>query len=584
MLMAFDGIVTRNIVQELKTLLLDGKISKISQPSKYDLLLTIYNKKNFFLLISASNNVPRIHLTSGKKENPLVPPDFCMVLRKHLIGGTIESIEQMDLDRVIRFRIKSYDEMGYPAVKFLYVEIMGKHSNIILTNSSDNIIDSIKRVNAAMSRVRLILPGLTYRVLPSDKHSVLENTPALQSIHENIPGNTKVYKLFYTFYTGLSPIIGKEISYNADIDVDRAYSSLDENEREKLNTSFMDQVALIRSNQFNPMIYNSSKGNLLEYYSLELKHLGYYHTKFALMNEAIDYYFSQTDNDDRFHQQIGELQKVIQAKIFKLGKKRENMVADLESESLIDTYKIYGDLLASNIPSITKGMKSIDLPNIYAADQALTSIPLDERKSPWDNVQSYYKKSSKLKTAHKLLMKQLPLIDEEMNYLYQVMDSLDHITDLTELSEIKEELYKENILKKPKSTKKPSPKLKSTKPHHYLLGDGIHIYVGKNNTQNDHLTLKMANKDDYFFHVRNNPGSHVILRTTKALSKEAIEAAAYLAAIHSKVKDEILVDVDYTLKKNVYKQKLAKPGMVYYDHFKTITINTTTKPDALKKV
>ena len=575
--MSLDGIVTRAIVKELNHTILGGRIDKVYQHEKDEILLNIYNKgRNNKLIISASSNNPRIHLTDHTLSNPQTPPMFCMLLRKHLTRGIILNIEQFLMDRVVFIDISSIDELGLPSEKRLIVEIMGRHSNIILIDkNSQKIIDSIKRVSLDMSRIRQVLPGIKYENPQiGNKLNPLDfNENQFNRLLDESSPNTKIYKFFYTHYLGLSPLISKEVCFISGIDIDRSIGSLTFKEKNLLLNSFSLIIQSIKENKFNPvLIKNTYVNNYLSFHALDINQFGKENKLYLdSISQVLNKYYIKNDTLDRISQKSQSIKKSIQTKLDrslnKLSKQKQELVESQDREK----YKIYADFISANIYKIEKGAKEVELDNFYTETMEKIRIPLDERFSPAKNAQRYYKKYSKLKNAHSLLLRQIPETKEEIDYLENVLISIDNCTEIIELSEIKEELIKEGYLKgKVKKRKKKNP---ISKPYHYISSDGFHIYVGKNNKQNDYLTLRFAHKEDLWFHVQNMPGSHVIIKGEgKKISHTALEEAAILAAYYSKGKASTNVAVDYTERKNVKKPKNAKTGMVIYENFNTIFV------------
>ncbi len=580
--MSLDGIVTRAIVKELKDTLLGGRIDKIYQHEKDEILLNIYSKgKNNKLIISASSNNPRIYLTDHTISNPSTPPMFCMLLRKHLTRGTILNIEQFFMDRVVFIDISSIDELGLPSEKRLLVEIMGRHSNIILIDkTSGKIIDSIKRVSHDMSRIRQVLPGIKYEYPQiGNKLDPLDlNENQFHGLLNKSSNNAKIYKFFYTNYLGLSPLISKEICFISEIDIDRPVGSLTFEERKSLFNSFSSIIQNIKESKFNPVLIKNTYGdNYLSFHALDINQFGN-ENKIYLdsISEVLDKYYIRNDTLDRISQKSQSIKKSIQTKLDrslnKLSKQKNELLESQDRKK----YKVYADLISANIYRIEKGVGEVELENFYTETMEKIKIPLDKKYSPAKNAQRYYKKYSKLKNAHSLLLSQIPETKEEIDYLENVLNNIDNCTELIELDEIKEELIKEGYLKgKIKKRKKKDP---ISKPYHYISSDDFHIYVGKNNKQNDYLTLRFAHKEDLWLHVQNMPGSHVIVKgENKDIPGTTLEQAAILAAYYSKGKVSTNVPVDYTKRKNVKKPKKAKTGMVIYENFNTIFVTPSRK-------
>lgn len=577
--MSYDGLVTKAITFEIKNLLLGGKIQKISQPSKNDIVLNIYSVgKSYKLLLSANNNEARVHITERKYENPISPPNFCMVLRKYLNQSKIVDIEQYKMDRVIIFHISSVDEMGFDISNKLIVEIMGKYSNIILTDENYKIIDSIKRVNFKMSSVREILPGLEYKFIESNKINILESDFSLDilKLDKNIADNQNPEKLLYENYLGFSPTIAKELIYKSNIDPRINWGLVSEDEKQLLNDNLYELRNSLINNTYSPVLYKNSR-NYKEFYSFDLSSLGFEKILCKSMSNAIENFYESNKSNDRLRQIKNNLLRKINSQIKLVNKKIEILNKNLSKEKNMDSIRMKGDLLAANVNKLNKGYKEIILKDFYNNNKDI-KISLDSRKNPWENVDSYYKRYKKIKNSIDFAKDDLPKQKDLLEYLNQVCDFVERSESISDLDEIKEELIENKIIKNTSRNKKKT-KAKS-KPMQFKTVDNSNIYVGKNSRQNDYITLKLANKNDYFFHVRNAPGSHVILKTN-LLNENDIKIASYLAASNSSQAKSNKVDVDYTEKKNVNKAKGAKPGMVYYENFKTVTVNMDENPKNL---
>ncbi len=578
--MSFDGVVTSAVVKELNETILGGRIDKIYQQEKDEILINIHNKaESSRLVLSASSNNPRIYLTKYSKKNPPAPPMFCMLLRKHLSGGIILNIEQFEMDRVIFIDISAIDELGEPTEKRLIIEIMGKHSNIILVDKNSNkIIDSIKRVSEDMSRVRQILPGFIYESPPigDKKNPRKTNKDEFLSLFEIENKNTAIYKFLYFNYLGLSPMIAKEICFRGNIDIDRTLISLDKEDIDNLYNEFNRIMNLVNKGEYTPLyITDSNKNDIIAFYSLDLYQYGSENKIYSdSISSILDNYYRRKDIMDRISQKSQSIRKSIQVKldraVSKLGKQKEELFDSKDREK----YKIYADLISANIYKIPRGVDKIELDNFYDENMEKLMVPLDIKLSPVDNAQKYYKKYSKLKNANQLLLEQIPETEEEIEYLENVLLSIENSTEVEELDEIKEELISEGYLKSndKKSRKKKEEKI--SKPMEFTSSDNIKIYVGKNNKQNDYLTLKFSHKEDLWLHVQGMPGSHVIIKSEgKAVPDTTLEEAAILASYFSKGKNSKHIPIDYTQRKNVRKPKNAKTGMVIYDNYKTIIVD-----------
>lgn len=571
--MSYDGIVTRKIVNELREKLLGGKIQKVTQPSKNDIVFNVYSMgKNYKLLLSANNNEARINLTNKKYENPDVPPNFCMVLRKHINQGKIIDISQRGLDRVVIFSISSIDEMGFDTSKKLIVEIMGKYSNIILVNDDYRIIDAIKRVNSQMSSVREIFPSLQYEFIDDDKEDITKDDFKLdiKTLDQKLADNQVPYKIFHQNYTGFSPDVGKELVFRAGIDDRINWGLVSEDEKRKLDKLLQELAEDIRNNKLSSFVYKD-KYKIKDFHCLELTHLSYKRDLMNTMSDAIDEFFNTNKTHDRLNQKKSDLNKKLNSSIKTVDKKIKILMSNLENKDSIDKFKKRGDLLAANVYKINKGDKEVKVLDYYNNNEE-SIISIDPLKTPWENVEATYTRSKKLKASYDYAKKDLPKQKELLAYLEQTKDFINRSTSIEDLADIREELVEMKIIKKKAKNKKKSSK--KSKPYHYVTKNSSDIYVGKNSKQNDYITLKLANKDDLWFHIKDLPGSHVILRNDN-IDEDDIKIAAYLAAINSSVSRGNKVDIDYTQKKNVNKAKGAKPGMVYYTDFNTITIDTS---------
>lgn len=591
--MSYDGIVTKSVVKELKDTLIGGRVDKIFQQEKDEILINIRSRgTNYKLIISASSNNPRLYLTEHSKTNPEAPPMFCMLLRKHLSGGTILNIEQYSMDRIIFIDISSSDELGQSSEKRLIIELMGKHSNIMLVEKSSlKIIDSVRRVTDHMSRVRQILPGNIYEYPPMNNKGNPLNTNSIEFMQflKDEDENTSIFKFLYFNYLGLSPLVSKEICFNANLESNRTVGSLLPEELDLFYSAFKTLMAQVINEEFRPLyITEDNTTNIQIFYALDLNRFNVDNkTYISSISQLLDIYYKRKDIGDRIGQRSASIKKTIQVKLERTINKLEKQKSELLESKNREIYKVYGDLISANIHNIKPGSELVLLENFYDENMSLMEIPLDKKISPAQNAQKHYKKYSKLKTANSLLSKEIPETENEIIYLENVLMSIDNSTEVKELNEIKEELmlegYIKNTDKKNKKKKKEEP---ISKPYHYISVDGYNIYVGKNNKQNDYLTLKFAHKDDLWLHVHNMPGSHVIVqKKDKDIPDTTLEEAATLAAYFSKGKDGSHVPVAYTERKNVKKPKNAKTGMVIFNNFKTIAITPSKKIiDHIKKV
>lgn len=570
--MAFDGIVTRAVVKQLNDELTGLRVDKIYQVEKDEVLLHFRKNK---LLISSSGNNPRIYLTEQTKENPKIPPMFTMVLRKHLSGAIVKRVSQFGNDRVIKIDFDAWDDFSEKIEKSLIVEIMGRHSNIILLDNENIIIDSIKRVSESMSRVRQVLPHLPYEYI-KDENKIDPSTATLEDISEKFnhsEGNKSVENVVFNALTGFSKNMGTEISLRANIDSTRPFSSLEDFEKENLINSSMELIREINENEFSYKSYLDGD-RIVDFHVLNLINLeGLDSLEFKTPSEMLDAVYSKRDKDDRLGQKGTALKKIVASKLSKDKSKISNLKKDLLEAENREQYRIFGDLLSANFHKVKPGQKEITLQNFYSEDLEDVLIPLDEKISAPINAQRFYKKYGKLKTAENILNEQIKDTQNEIDYLESVLSTIELTEDVSALDEIKDELIEQGYIKRSSQKKKKS---KMEIPNYLEMEkDGFNIFIGRNNRENDLLTHKIARRDDIWLHAQGIPGSHVIIKTEgKDVPEEVIKYAAQLAAYNSKGRNSGSIEVDYTQKQNVKRSPANKPGLVNYTNFKTISVDS----------
>ncbi|MBU5482964.1 NFACT family protein [Clostridium sp. MSJ-11] len=566
--MALDGIFLYSIAEELKNSIINSKVEKINQPEKDELVLLLRkDRSNYKLLISASPVYPRIHFTNITKENPLSPPMFCMLLRKHLNNSRLVNIRQLNADRVLFLDFESKDELGFNSIYTLVVEIMGKHSNITLIRERDNIImDSIKHVTPNMNSFRSLYPGIPY-VFPPSSNKLNPLNYNYESLYSFVSEkNIKFDKNFPSkVFEGISSQFSKEIYFriiknNIELSIDTL---------QEINKILLEIFNLIKINSFYFASYENLDGNK-DFYCLKLYNLeGYSIKEFSTPSELIDRYYEDKDKGDRLNSRTSNLQRLINNNLDRCYKKLNLLNNNLEECKEKEKYRMYGELLTANIYNIKPGDSEINVLNYYSEDEEYINISLDPHKTPSHNIQNYYKKYNKLKKSEEVSVKQIEVTEEEVTYLQSVLTNIANLEDYKGIDEIKKELMEAGYIKFKRELKK---KDSISKPMHFLSSEGIDIYVGKNNIQNDYLTLKFGNKNDIWMHTKNIPGSHVVIKTTKEFTNKTLEEGANLAAYYSKAKDSSNVPVDYTEIRNVHKPNSSKPGMVIYYTNKTIYI------------
>ncbi len=569
--MALDGIAVSNIINELNTTIVGGRIDKISQPERDEIILSIRNSgRNYKLLVTASPSFPRVCLTEQSKENPMKAPLFCMVLRKYIGGGRIVNIQQPGFERIIIFKIEAINEMGDFCTKRLIIELMGKHSNIILVGDNDEILDSAKRISHETSSVREVLPGKQYVAPPSkDKKNPLELTE--ERFMSEFETNTGAIQSFiYQSYSGISPVMASEICYRAGVDPSVHCSQLSDDEKQAVFMQFDLLMLSVKRSLYDCCVFFNEKGGLLDFSSVEMRQFSALNQKrFHSISELLEFFYAEKDTGYRLSQKSFDLKRLVQANIERCVKKKDLQAKTLKDIENRDLFKTYGELLTANIYSVEKGAKSFTTINYYDETMPDITIPLDPQKTATENAQKYFKRYNKEKRTFAAMQEQIVQNDNELKYLEEVLVSIQNSEDESDFEEIRQELAEGGFAKR-KSVKKWSVRQKKTKPYCYVSSDGFNIFVGKNNKQNDELTLKIASGSDIWLHTKDVPGSHVIIKTEgKPVPDSTLNEAAMLSAFYSKARSSSGVAVDYTLKKHVKKPGGAKPGMVIYDNHKT---------------
>lgn len=569
--MAFDGVTIANIVSELKKELLGGRLYKIAQPEEDELLLTIRHPSGQKrLLISADASLPLIYLTASNKPSPQTAPNFCMLLRKHLQNGRITDISQPGLERIIRFDIEHLDDMGDLRRKILVAEIMGKHSNIIFCNDDGLIIDSIKHVSAAVSSVREVLPGKPYFIARTqDKLDPLSTDYAhFRAVLASRP--QPVFKALYGSFTGISPILAQELCQEAGTDGERPTAALTESDYERLYLSFSEMTAAVREERFTPNIAYTN-GSPVEYCALPLTIYGYGGSDCTVTYESIsallEHYYAEKNTLTRIRQKSADLRRIVQTALERNIKKYDLQQRQMKDTEKRETWRVYGELLNAYGYGAQPGAESLEAENFYTGEPV--RIPLDPTLSATENAKKYFEKYNKLKRTHEALSELTKEVKEEIDHLESVSAALDIALYEEDLAQIKEELTESGYIRRKSGSRKQKI---TSKPYHYISSDGFHMYVGKNNYQNDELTFKFASGNDWWFHAKQAPGSHVIVKTNgDELPDRTFEEAGRLAAYYSSMRGVEKVEIDYVEKKHVKKPKGGKPGfVVYYTNYSLV--------------
>ena len=566
--MAFDGIVVADLVHEFNTVLSGGRISKIAQPESDELMLTIKTPDGQKrLTLSADASLPLACLTEDNKPGPITAPNFCMLLRKHIGGGRIIRVWQPGLERIIHFTIEHLDEMGDLCRKDLVVELMGKHSNIIFCREDGMIIDSIKHVSAQLSSVREVLPGRQY-FIPDTLHKA---DPLNVSFEEFLPLLTgkpmPLSKAVYTSFTGISPVTAEEICFLAGLDSSIPAKEYSGDVLRHLYNQFCIYFSAVKENRFSPAVYYDGR-EPREFSALPLTHLsGYTRQEFASISDVIRTYYSTRSQLTRIHQKSADLRHVVQTALERNRKKYDLQLRQLKDTEDRDRYRVYGELINTYGYNLPEGEKKLEALNYYTNE--MVSIPLDPTRTPQENAQRYFNKYNKQKRTFEALSRFCEETREEITYLESIQTALDIALTESDLAEIKEELASTGYIRRRQTRKK--EKIKN-EPLHYISSDGFHMYVGKNNLQNDRLTFDFASGNDWWFHAKQAPGSHVIVKTEDGeLPDRTFEEAGRLAAWYSSMRGSEKVEIDYVQRKQIRKPKGAKPGfVVYYTNYSLV--------------
>ena len=585
--MAFDGLTIANIVYELNSeltgarlydLLRDGdylnklsavagtRLYTIAQPETDELLLTFKtNDGQKRLLLSADASLPLVYLTDDNKPSPMTAPGFCMLLRKHLQNGRVTGISQPGLERIIHIDVEHLDEMGDLCKKTLVIEIMGKHSNIIFVNGDGTILDSIKHVSAAVSSVREVLPGKPYFVaVTQEKLDLFTQTrDAFTAALSAKP--QPAFKALYGSVTGISPILAQELCARAGIDGDRPTAAMEAADYDRLFQVMTALKETIQNGAFEPCIaYDGKKPVEYAAIPLTIYEAPFRTERIPSMSALLESYYAEKNAQTRIHQRSADLRRIVQTHLERDVKKYDLQLSQLRDTEKRETYRIYGELLNTYGYGAAPGAKSIDALNYYT-NETIT-IPLDPTLTAKENAQRYFDRYGKLKRTNEALTTLMEEVKAEIDHLESIAASLEIAQKEEDLVQIKEELVESGYVHRKGGSKKVKV---TSKPFHYVSSDGFDIYVGKNNFQNDQLTFQLATGNDWWFHAKKIPGSHVVVKTEgKELPDRTFEEAARLAAYYSKGREQDKVEIDYIQKKHVKKPSGAKPGfVVYYTNF-----------------
>jgi len=573
--MAFDGVLINSIVNELKIRLENGRIDKIHQPSKDSLHISVWCKSaTHKVLITCNPTSPRIHLTKEEKVNPKSPPMFCMLLRKHLLSGRILNIVQPSFDRIVELHVESLNEFGDVTVKKLVLECMGKYSNIILVDDNQRIVDSIKHVTSNMSRVREIFPGKKYEYpLLQGKINPLSDATIVSDFFDNNEDSIQKPDAFISSsFSGISKTTAQEIAFRFQSKKFRC-----------LKDAFSDFFIPVLNNDFAPtLLIDETTNEPVDVIPFDYQQFDQYAKKYySSPSELVEFYYSEKERLFRISQNISTIDRVLRSNLEKSYKKLALQNDEISTANKSENFRLFGELITSNLHQNLSNVDHVNLLDYYQDPPQYIEIPVDKNKTMSQNAQDYYKKFTKSKNAIRVLTSQIESTKTEIEYLESQLHNLENSVGEDELEEIRHELVNEHYLRD--NTKKVKKESLPSQPHYFQSLEGFEILVGKNNTQNDTLTLKTAGVHDIWLHTKNIPGSHVIIKSKgKDVPHNTILEAAMLAAYFSKARNSSNVPIDYCPRKNVKKPRGSKPGMVTYEKYRTL--NITIVENVIKRI
>lgn len=571
--MPMDGFTLSFLQNELRDTLLGGRVDKVTQPERDALVLLIRSGANYRLLLSANANQARAQLTGHSYENPSEPPMFCMLMRKHLLGSRITEVRQLSGDRILTISFDCRDEMGDPVQKTLYLEIMGRHSNLTLVNQDNIIIDAIRHVNSDMSRVRTVLPGGRYQ-LPPQPDKLTPDTLCACALRERLaPLGCSISKGLMETVAGMAKVCAKEVCAQAGLSADTPISELE------LSVIAPKLAAVLSGRAPNPVTLYDEAGMALDFFPFPyLSYAAKLQKPMPSLCAAMDAYYLGRDLRIRMQQRSAGLQKHVKSALERTEKKKAIMLDTLRQSDQTEQNRVYGDLLTANLHRIGKGAQTVTVQNYYDPACPEVTIPLSARLTPAQNAQAYYKKYRKAKVAEQYAREQLGGIERDLMLLENALEDLEKCETGTDLAEVRYVLTQNGFLR-PDASQRKVKKMQEGKPHRFTAPDGTVIEVGKNSLQNDRLTLH-ARGNETWLHAQNIPGSHVVIRTEDEPSDETLLYACKLAVYYSKGRNHPQQAVDYTRRKYVKKAAGSPAGLVTYTNFKTAIIGLTPEDQA----
>ncbi len=561
--MAFDAGMLSLVVSEIDSLR-ESRIEKIYQPSNDEIVILLHSaSKKTRILINAGSNCPRINITETTSENPQKAPMFCMLLRKHLSSGKLTGAGTLGFERVCFLEFEAYDEMGFKSKKYLICEIMGKYSNIILTDANNKIVALLKTVDFSLSMQRQLLVGMKYELPPKqDKLDTMAITKEdfLNAV-EKAPMSMKVEKFITSGFAGIAPSTSRQIAYLVACDIDVILENVN---KKALCEAFFKTIDGIRSKSSKPYLIVNDKNEPVEFSYIPLEYFGkeYKSIEVDSFGLLVDAYYTKKGNNERIRQKSSDILRLLTNAEARINKKIALQTEEIAECDKADQYRIMADLITANLYMIKSSMSVVEVINYYDEEMKKIKIPLDNKISPSQNAQKYYKKYSKMKKAKIELAKQIELSKKELEYIETVFDSLTKAEGEGDLSQIRDELYHSGYASRMKNYS--AQKNQAPKPLKFKTSGGYTLLVGKNNTQNDYISTKLAEKSDWWFHVKNLPGSHVLMQCGKEEPSERdFTEAAEVAAYYSKAEGNNIA-VDYTNAKHIKKPAGSKPGYVIY--------------------
>ncbi|NLG25479.1 MAG: fibronectin/fibrinogen-binding protein [Clostridiales bacterium] len=562
--MPMDGVMLGFIARELHQKLAGGRVDKVTQPEPDELSIFVRSLgENCQLLLTANPNSARAHLTTGRKGNPLEPPALCMLMRKHLVGGRLQAVRQVDGDRILDVDFECIDELGDRVVRTVTCEFMGRHSNLIL-RVGNRIVDSARHVTGDISRVREVLPGLRYERPPAHGKVPFDAADAAAIEAALAQRSGPLDKALAQSISGLSAHTARELALRAAGHDDARLDSADLPELSRRLAALLAELPSLLA----PCVVYDGEGAPIDVLPFPYRtRAGYEPRPCATLSEALDLFYRSRDQAERIKQKSSTLNRLIRTNIERCEKKLALQAEALEGSARMEEYRVKGELLTAGLPEVPRGATSIALPNYYDADCAPLAIELDPKLSPSANAQKYFKRYQKARSAQKLAAEQIERTREELEYLEGQLDNLEKCTEEAELFEVRAELERLGYLRQT-LTRRQAKSLPPSRPLRFTSSEGFDILVGKNNLQNDRLTAD-AQPDEWWLHAKDMPGSHVIVVGAKA-GEETLMQAASLAAYYSKGRSSGRVPIDYTRRKHVRKPSGAKPGFVIYTHQRTI--------------